>query len=254
MSNTNKKDIMFKNEYEYMSHHIDVYDDENKRKEYLRKLAITNSGLCIPYQHVKYLVELKEKYNIDKPQVIYDIGACVLHWTNTIKTYVWNDPSTEFILFDAFADAEFLYKEGNYRYNIDVLSDEVNKEVKWFENPIFPGGNSYFKENNDIIFPEHEYIMKKTNTLSNIVKTKGFPLPDIVKIDVQGCEKDVILGGKEIIQYAKHLIVELQHTNYNIGAPLCNEVISLIESFGFKLETPLFCNNGNDGDYHFVKI
>lgn len=237
----------------YINQNIEVYSNEEKRREYLKKIAYRIPEATIPQNHIKYLQEIRDKY-IEKPNVIYDIGACVLHWTNICKQFVWKDSSTEYIVFDAFSDAEFLYKECNLRYNIDVLSDEINKEVKWFENPIFPGGNSYYKEKNELVFPSDEYKIKKCNTLTSVIKSKGFPLPDIIKIDVQGCEKDIILGGKEIIKEAKHLIVELQHAHYNEDAPLYSEVIPIIEELGFKLEKPLFCNNGNDGDYHFVNI
>ena len=90
--------------------------------------------------------------------------------------------------------------------------------------------------------------------MSTVVKEHNFPYPDLVKIDVQGCEKDIIKGGIDIIKHAKHLIIELQHVEYNLGAPKCFETIPYIESLGFKLVTPLFCNNGPDGDYHFVNL
>jgi hypothetical protein len=155
-------------------------------------------------------------------------------------------------LFDGFEDVEFLYTD--YKYNIGILSCEDGKEVKWYENKLMPNGNSYFKENNDAIFPENNHKVRLTETLDTVVAKKKFMLPDLVKIDVQGCEKDIIIGGQNTIKHAKHIIVELQHEDYNKGAPKCNEVISYIESLGFKLITPLFCNNGPDGDYHFENI
>ena len=82
----------------------------------------------------------------------------------------------------------------------------------------------------------------------------NYPLPDLVKIDVQGCEKDVIMGGINSIKNANELIVELQHIQYNENAPLANETIPFIENIGFKCVAPLFCNNGPDGDYGFTKI
>ncbi len=53
--------------------------------------------------------------------------------------------------------------------------------------------------------------------LDTLVKKYGLPLPDLVKIDVQGAEKDVLDGGWESINAAKHLIVEMQSTEYNLG-------------------------------------
>ena len=38
---------------------------------------------CMPQNHVNYLVKLKNEGF--EPKVIYDIGSCVLHWTNVAK-------------------------------------------------------------------------------------------------------------------------------------------------------------------------
>ena len=38
-------------------------------------------------------------------------------------------------------------------YHMGVLSDEDSKEVKFYINDTLPGGNSYYKERNDDVFP-----------------------------------------------------------------------------------------------------
>jgi len=90
-------------------------------------------------------------------------------------------------------------------------------------------------------------------TIDSVVKEKGFPLPDLVKLDVQGCEIDILKGMSDTIKSCKHIIVELQYVQYNEGAILADEGIQYIESLGFKCITKLFSNNGCDGDYHFMK-
>jgi hypothetical protein len=70
---------------------------------------------------------------------------------------------------------------------------------------------------------------------------------------VQGAEKDVILGGSNVVKHAKHMIVEMQHVEYNIGAPLVSDTLPWIESIGWKCVAPLFANNGVDGDYGFER-
>jgi hypothetical protein len=58
--------------------------------------------------------------------VIYDIGSCVLHWTNEIEKLC---PDATIILFDAFEEAEFLYE--GYNYHIGALSDEERELLSW---------------------------------------------------------------------------------------------------------------------------
>ena len=87
-----------------------------------------------------------------------------------------------------------------------------------------------------------------------IVARKGFPAPDFIKMDVQGAELDVLLGAQNTLKGVQTLILELQHVRYNTGAPLRDEVIAYLDTIGFRLITPLFCNNGGgDGDYHFAR-
>ena len=208
-----------------------------------------NHPLALPPNHVNYLKKIAD--NNISPKIIYDIGANVLQWTKTAEK-IW--PSAEFIVFDGFDKVESLYKKNKYKYHIGVLSDSDEKEVKWYQNDYLHTGNSYYKEYDDNVFPSTSFIVKPTKTLQTIVKERNFPYPDLVKIDVQGCERDVLEGAKEIISHAKDLIVEIQHGDYNIGAPKASETVPYIESLGFKLVTPLFSCNQMDGDYHFRRV
>ena len=193
--------------------------------------------------HVKYLNKIKSQ-----PKVIYDIGSCVLHWTHEAKK-VW--PDAKYILFDAFEPAEFLYE--GYDYHIGVLSDSV-KTVEWWQNDFWPGGNSYYRETGRTeFFTDEMKNTRVTKTLDQVVKERGFPPPDLIKIDVQGSEVDILKGATETLKTVKDLIVELQHTEYNQGAPQVQQSLPFIESLGFKCVAPMFAYNGPDADYHFQK-
>lgn len=223
---------------------------QNDIKCHLEKHLTHLSNLdCLPFNHINYLQNLKAQGF--EPKVIYDIGSCVLHWTKEAKK-LW--PDAKYILFDAFSPAEFLYKD--YDYYVGVLSDEDDKLVKFYQNDYYPGGNSYYREigcNHSNFFPEDKYIEKHAKTINTIVKEKGFPLPDFVKIDVQGAEVDIIRGGVDVFKNASRMVVELQHTEYNQGALKNDKSLPLIENLlDFKCTQPLFQNNGPDGDYGFI--
>ena len=207
----------------------------------------------LPKQHVDYLDTLKQSgFN---PRVAYDIGANVLHWTNEAKQ-IW--PDTKFIVFDAMSAASFLYKKSNLDYVICLLSDTDNKPMDFYLNEMAPAGNSYYKENSavnpnaDHFFNESHRVKLQSKTLDTIVKERNLPAPDLIKIDVQGAEIDVLKGATETLKSVTDLILEAQVVEYNKGAPLRDEVISYVESIGFKL-VAFFCNNGPDGDYHFKR-
>ena len=219
--------------------------EEINLKKHLLSLSREN---LIPHTHIQYLQNLKN--NGFEPKVIYDIGSCALHWTKEAKK-LW--PDATYILFDAFSPVEFLYK--GYDYHIGCLSDTNDNDVKFYQNDYLPGGNSYYREIgcDGKYFPEDKFVIKTTTTLERVVKKRKFPYPDFIKIDVQGSEVDIIKGGIDIIKNAKHLIVELQHTEYNKGALKSDVSLPLIEELiNFKCIAPLFSNNGCDGDYGFI--
>lgn len=215
--------------------------------DHLRNISENHCG--IPYPHVKYLQSLKE--DGFEPKVIYDIGACVMHWTKEARK-IW--PDAKIIMFDAFQPAEFLFKESGLDYYVGVIGNEDDKIVKFYQNDLMPGGNSYYKENNDHVFPEDKFIEQKMMTLDTIVKNMNFPLPDLIKIDVQGAERDIVEGATLCLKSAKHFVVEMQCVEYNRGAPKVFETLPYIESLGWKCVAHKFSDNGPDADYGFVKI
>lgn len=205
----------------------------------------------MPADHVAYLESLKS--NGFEPKVIYDIGAACLHWTRHAER-LW--PDAKIYVFDGFEMLEMLYMnhKPEHEYHVGVLSD-AKRELKFYENPILFGGNSYYREIGGApgVFPESNFRTTVANTIDDIVAERGWELPDLVKIDVQGAEKDVISGGIKTLAHAKHLLVEMQRTEYNLGAPKVDETLPYIESLGWKCVAPLFCDNGPDGDYGFVR-
>lgn len=225
-----------------------------KHIEHIRNhLTALSTEDHMPSAHFNYLKKLKDSGF--EPKVIYDIGSCVLHWTNGAKR-LW--PNATYYLFDAFESAEFLYVRDGYDYHMGVLSDEDGKVVKWHQNDIQPGGNSYYREVgcgpiSGQLFPENGYVEKITRTLDSVVKERGFPKPDLLKMDVQGAEKDILSGAKDTLSSVRHLIVEMQHVDYNLGAPKVDETLPFIESLGFECVAPRFCGNADiDADYGFV--
>lgn len=221
--------------------------------EFYNRLYIDRS---IPPTHTRYLRQISYT-----PNVIYDIGSAALHWYKE-ASIIWGD--SQIYCFEAMESVEEFYKNTNVDYHIGVLSDTDGTEIKFWENEINFGGNSYYKENSqyspsaDDIFTEENSKKYITSKLDTVVSHRNLPLPDMIKIDVQGCEVDVLNGAKETLKSVNHLIVELQHVEYNIGANLVNDSLPFIESLGFELvpnetENKYFCGNGPDADYHFVK-
>jgi FkbM family methyltransferase len=208
----------------------------------------------LPENHHNYLINIKNKFNF-YPTTIYDIGACVLHWTQRAQD-IW--PESEIVLFDATDAFETLYIESGLQYFVGALSNESGKQIKFYQNNDNFAGNSYYKENSkyspaaEYLFNDKSIVEMTTTTLDDLVKYKMLNKPQLIKIDVQGAELDVLIGATESLKSCEHLIVELRDVEYNIGSPEKEVVIEYLASQGFK-NMGMFCDNGPDGDYHFMK-
>lgn len=212
----------------------------------------------LPQEHVQYLFKIRDAF-VYYPKVIYDIGACVLHWTSRARE-VW--PQSKFVAFEAMDATKFLYEEAGIDYACQILSDVDGKEVEFWENLENPGGNSLYRENSELsplaneLFPESRKRRITALTLDTVVRNHNFPKPDLIKMDVQGAELEILKGASQTLQSCNHLILELQHKDYNLGAPKAQEVINYLRSIGFvMIGTGMFCGSesGVDGDYHFMR-
>lgn len=198
----------------------------------------------LPKEHADYLKAM----NI-QPRVVYDIGACVMHWTRKAKE-AW--PDAEYVLIDAAQSViPFLEKSG-HRYAHAVLTDADGKRIEFYEDVNNPGGNSYYKEATGAFTEIHKRIYVGI-TLDSLVIMNDWPLPDLIKMDVQGAELDVLKGAEKTLVNCTDIILEAQHENYNDGAPKVQDVIEYMNSIGFELVSN-FCKGSVDGDYHFKKV
>ena len=219
---------------------------ERTRFRELRKMDL------FPQDHIDYLKKMKD--GGFEPKVIYDIGACVLHWTDKAKT-VW--PNATYVAFEAMDATRFIYEEEGMGHACGVLGSEDGKEIDFWENTENPGGNSVYKENIELspmadqLF--NKPIRKYTGRLDTVVSQFGFQLPDLIKMDVQGAELDILKGAPEILKHCNNIILEMQHVDYNKGAPKADEIIKYLESIGFKNVSGMFCGGDIDGDYHFAR-
>jgi len=170
-------------------------------------------------------LEYYRKVNINFNKVL-DIGAYEGEWTKTFKYYY---PTADVLMIEANTEKESVLKEiGNYK--IAVLGKTDDEEVNYYKClDGVPTGNGIYPENTDYKFEPEK---RKAITLSTLLGSDdGF---DLIKMDVQGAERDIIQGSLPIMANTKFLLLELQTVQYTKGTPRFSEMVTYLHDLGFE--------------------
>ena len=163
-----------------------------------------------------------------RPRVVYDIGAHKGAWTMEVLK-IFNQ--AQFLLFEANECHESYLQCLGFPYFFAVLGDREEFVTFYANNST---GDSIFREQTRFYKDGNcsENRVKMT-TLDALAQKYELPLPDLVKIDVQGAEKLIIKGGSSIICNAEVVILETKILEYNQKAPLIYEIMTLMYELGY---------------------
>lgn len=176
-----------------------------------------------------------EKFNFTK---IIDIGANEGQAAERFRALL---PQTPILSFEPLPEPfkvlnEIFANDANFQSFNFALGDKTGSEFIYLND--YSPSSSILKMDE-----EHKKHFKHTINTTNIEiqikqldQLKILKENDItlVKIDVQGFEKFVLLGGEQTIKKCKLVIVELSFKKLYENEPLFDEVYQIFKSFGFK--------------------
>ncbi len=179
-------------------------------------------------------------YNFVRPGMkVLDIGANIGATTLNIAKKVgptgkvfsfepcpYNfDLATENILINNFSNISLINQGlGNekttaYLYNVNTYNRGMQRLLKDTSQ-----NNSY------------EKTKVAVDTLDNSMKKFCIPSPSLVKIDVEGFEYNVIIGGKEtILAHKPNLFIELDDNNLREQNATAQKLVQLLTSFRYEI-------------------
>jgi FkbM family methyltransferase len=170
------------------------------------------------------------------PQTIIDVGAYEGDWASFIHNIF---PKSNIILIEAQKEKKPQLEELDIPVTdiyIEVLSNLGGKSVDFYQHET---GSSYYRENVDVQIPKNK---RQTTTLDETIGTTKIN-EGLLKLDVQGAELDILKGAKRTLESIEAVYLECSLVNYNLGAPLIEDVISYMRKQGF---TPY-----RIGGYHY---
>jgi FkbM family methyltransferase len=190
--------------------------------------------------------------NYSKPKRFLDIGAHTGDFTKSITQLA---PECQAIMVEANPNCEPYIQKLNHGYEILALSNKQGKAELFVEKANVIGtGASLYKENTEWYSEgKFEKVKVKLDTLDN----RGYfadEIIDLIKIDTQGSELDILLGGRSTIMRSKYVLIEVSVNEYNLKAPLINQIVPVMKQYGFYIEDILdylFLNKNNISQMDF---
>lgn len=213
---------------------------ENERMIRLTFLFILILGVFIASEgaepnRFEIVVSHKERLSLLKkqgfqPRVVYDIGAYRGSWSQEIEKVFGG---AKFFLFEANESNKVFLQQQPFPYFLAALSDREGVATFYANNS---SGDSLFKEQTKF-YAGRNCLEKEVHvtTLAAMVKEHNLPLPDLIKVDVQGAEQLIIQGSPAIFSHAEVVIVETKVLEYNKNAPLMFEILSTMHGLGYRM-------------------
>jgi len=167
------------------------------------------------------------------PAVIYDIGAYRGGWTRLASEVF---PAARFVLFEANADHAGALATLGHRHIMAALG-AADGDRRPFHVPRagdVTGASLYLEQTTHYAASNLDVRALALARLDTIVAREQLPVPDLVKIDVQGAELDVLAGAGDTLRGTQALIVEVSLVDYNRNAPLMADVIAALDRAGFR--------------------
>ncbi|MDB5132571.1 MAG: methyltransferase, FkbM family [Mucilaginibacter sp.] len=210
--------------------------NRGKRKRKLKGTPAANLGLG--YLDGLELLELIKKNNFT-PKVIYDVGANIGTWTLLAKSF-FTDAAVQ-----AFEPLHQHIKE--FKTNTANLTGiTLHPFCLGNENKELVINVSSFSDSSSILeatpLEFEQYGIKKTaeetvniKRVEDLIGQGILPVPDIIKLDVQGFELEVLKGAGKYLNQVSYLIVEVSFKKYYYNQPLFLDIANYLMGFGFNI-------------------
>ncbi len=189
------------------------------------KYFYEDTGMYIDWEQLSKLPEI---------DTLIDIGVSD-HGTKDLYNRF---PNADLILIDPLEESEKFFNEKLRHRNAiffkTALGRKIDQKYLNIEKRI---GRSTFLNVTDINSegPFSGKRLVQLNKLDNLIKQKDLGKTGI-KIDTEGYELEVILGGKETIKKCEFLIAEVRHNHESFeGVYKMHEFLEVMHSYDFQL-------------------
>lgn len=198
----------------------------------------------------KFIKWLNSNYP-ELPITMYDIG--VRYGIHYLYTDLLNLSHFKVVGFEADKEeAENLKSDSNSGVSevwpYAIAKSKGSREIFITKHP---GCSSFYPPNQELLsqyssfdfFKISKTKIVETISIDEFMEEHETPLPDYIKIDVQGAEYEILEGSELALNNATGIFLETQLREIYLGAPLFPEIHMFLNNMGFRL---IFCEYNAD--------
>ena len=212
------------------------------KKESLKALTLSLSSLNNCLALSTYEIKLS---------TILDVGANVGQFAMSASVCF---PDAVIYSFEAIPDA-FLQLTKNIRHTPKIKAfncalGETRRSASFYRNE-FTQVSSLYKidhRNDNPNYNQHKTMLVEVDVfpLDDFVADLQIKTPVLLKMDVQGMEKEVLLGSKRTLEVIEFILLEAPFVPLYENQLLFDDLNDYMKSIGYKLLAPVGVNRGKD--------
>lgn len=162
-----------------------------------------------------------------RPKLAVDVGAYHGEWTIEFLSVF---PDSMVLMCEAQPDKARVLKGVCARYpmaqcQMAVLGAAEDQEVIFSEDET---------ASHVVRAGQSQGTVRKTETLDAVLAKRKLPVPDLIKLDVQGYELEVLKGASNALAGARFCLLEVALIDYGHDNPLIFEVMRFMDERGFR--------------------
>lgn len=169
------------------------------------------------------------------PSAIMDIGANHGGWSDTVRGVF---PGARFLLIEPQAEmvpflAQFCGRTAGSEYVQAGAGAQSGAETLTIWDDL--QGSAILSDEVHALTPYGERRTIPIVTINELVDSGRFPVPDLIKIDVQGFEMAVLQGATAVLGHTEAFIIETSLYDPLGGRPTFYQVVEFMEAAGYAI-------------------
>jgi FkbM family methyltransferase len=210
----------------------------NKMMRMAKKIEYSQLNLDV-FQHIDSLTTIENLLEFHTPINICDIGANAGDWTHVLHQL--NPHLTHVVLFEP----QTKYQKTLQSLSMPGVTKKIYQCALGDREDILniKGGSASASlldatDTQSLYFPDsvkNETERVEIKVLDRIYERDNLPIPDLIKLDVQGFELNVLKGAISILSQCKYLVIELSFQEFYQEQPSLWEILKFLQELDYTI-------------------